>query len=117
MELCGNGNLRTWLKQRKILNPSESLLIFLQIARGLEHVHAHKLIHRDLKPANILFNGKMAKISDFGWSVAHQSGESYHTARAGKPFVNMDRPSTTTQLDLFYLNCFIWMLKKMLERP
>lgn len=41
--------------------------IALEIARGLEAIHAHGTIHRDLKPANVLLgrNGSV-KIADFG---------------------------------------------------
>lgn len=84
MEFCENGNLKQWLKNRgSDIDVWESIQVFLQIARGVEHVHAHKLIHRDLKPANILFFKKNAKISDFGWSATHNVGEYQHTPRAG----------------------------------
>ena len=33
--------------------PSENQ-VFLQLAKGLEHIHEMKLIHRDLKPENVL---------------------------------------------------------------
>ncbi|XP_037034755.1 uncharacterized protein LOC119073412 [Bradysia coprophila] len=84
MEFCENGNLKQWLKSRgSSIDVWENIQIFLQIARGVEHIHAHKLIHRDLKPANILFFKKNAKISDFGWSATHNVGEYQHTPRAG----------------------------------
>lgn len=84
MEFCENGTLKQWLKSRgNTVDVWESIQIFLQIARGIEHIHAHKLIHRDVKPANILFSKKNAKISDFGWSAIHNVGEYQHTPRAG----------------------------------
>lgn len=83
MEFCENGTLRQWLKNRKGFDVWENIQIFLQLARGIEHIHAHKLIHRDVKPANILFYKKNAKISDFGWSATHNVGEYQHTPRAG----------------------------------
>lgn len=84
MEFCENGTLKQWMKSRgNIVDVWENIQIFLQIARGIEHIHAHKLIHRDVKPANILFFKKNAKISDFGWSATHNVGEYQHTPRAG----------------------------------
>lgn len=83
MEFCENGTLKQWLKNRKGFDVWENIQIFLQLARGIEHIHAHKLIHRDVKPANILFYKKNAKISDFGWSATHNVGEYQHTPHAG----------------------------------
>ena len=45
----------------------EVLKIADQIARGLEKVHAKKIVHRDIKPANILITEDgVVKIVDFG---------------------------------------------------
>jgi serine/threonine-protein kinase len=42
-------------------------LIGLEVARGLEEIHAHGIVHRDLKPANLLLGRSgEAKIADFG---------------------------------------------------
>lgn len=42
-------------------------LVVLELARGLEAIHARGMVHRDLKPANVLLgrNGDV-KIADFG---------------------------------------------------
>jgi serine/threonine-protein kinase len=42
-------------------------LVALEVARGLEEIHAHGIVHRDLKPANILLGrAGETKIADFG---------------------------------------------------
>jgi serine/threonine protein kinase len=42
-------------------------LIALELARGLEEIHARGIVHRDLKPANVLVSRDgAAKIADFG---------------------------------------------------
>jgi len=88
MELCGNGNLRNWLKKRTTLSVAEvdfteCIKIFFQVAKGIEHIHNHGLIHRDLKPGNILFKGTQVKVSDLGYSATHYSGDYAHTKNAG----------------------------------
>src|SRR4029453_18222609 len=41
--------------------------VALEVARGLEEIHAHGIVHRDLKPANILLGrAGETKIADFG---------------------------------------------------
>ena len=45
-------------------------LVALELARGLEAIHARGMVHRDLKPANVLLgrNGDV-KIADFGIAI------------------------------------------------
>jgi len=55
------------LTQVERFDPRIVALIALELARGLEEIHAHGIVHRDLKPANILLGrAGEAKIADFG---------------------------------------------------
>jgi serine/threonine protein kinase len=38
----------------------------IQLLKGLEQLHAHKVIHRDIKPENIIISGNRAVLIDFG---------------------------------------------------
>jgi len=52
----------------------ETLLLFAQIAEGLESAHEHGVIHRDLKPANIKITEEgQVKILDFGLAKAFET--------------------------------------------
>ncbi len=49
------------------LSVRRALGIARDVARALEHAHAHGVVHRDLKPANILIDEKgRAVVTDFG---------------------------------------------------
>ena len=43
--------------------------IFEQVAAGLEHIHARRVVHGDIKPTNMLRIGAAFKIADFGVSM------------------------------------------------
>lgn len=43
--------------------------IFEQLAAGLEHIHARRIVHGDIKPTNLLRVGPAFKIADFGLSA------------------------------------------------
>ena len=69
MEYYSEGNLYSYLKEKKILNTSEIKFLTIEICHALVEIHKKGYIHLDLKPSNILF-GKNNKIvlSDFGIS-------------------------------------------------
>mmetsp|Transcript_12616 Transcript_12616/g.14037 ORF Transcript_12616/g.14037 Transcript_12616/m.14037 type:complete len:733 (+) Transcript_12616:25-2223(+) len=67
-EYLGRGNLKECLQE--IHSLPRRLLICLDIAVGLQWLHAHNIIHRDLKLANLLVaDDWTVKISDFGLSL------------------------------------------------
>jgi len=56
-------------------------LLALELARGLEEIHARGIVHRDLKPANVLLGQRgEVKIADFGVAL---DGHSENLTRAG----------------------------------
>jgi serine/threonine-protein kinase len=66
-EYVAGEDLASVLQVVRRLDPRVAGLVALELARGLEEVHARDVVHRDLKPGNILIGrGGEAKIADFG---------------------------------------------------
>ena len=69
-EFVDGHDLRWILAQVGRLDAEVAALIGLEVARGLEEIHARGIVHRDLKPANILIGATgETKIADFGIAV------------------------------------------------
>ena len=70
MELVEGEDLAERLRRGPIA-VDDAILLFLEIAEGLEAAHEKGIIHRDLKPANIKVAGdRRVKILDFGLAKA-----------------------------------------------
>lgn len=65
--------------EKKKLEKEQVKSVFRDILLGLAFLHSFGIIHGDLKPANILFDGKKAKICDFGLSIHSESGKVFGT--------------------------------------
>lgn len=84
MEYLSEGSLRAFLHklEHKTLSLAKVMTVALDIARGMEFIHAQGVIHRDLKPENILIDQDFhMKIADFGIACE----EAYCDALADDP--------------------------------
>jgi serine/threonine protein kinase len=83
----------------------------LQLARAVEHCHAHGLVHRDIKPENILVKDKRLKLCDFDTAVFLESGYTYYTdigtQAYNAPEMLMDLPSYTSSVDIWSMGCVL----------
>jgi hypothetical protein len=50
--------------------------VFEQVAAGLEHIHARRVVHGDIKPTNVLRIGPRFAVADFGVSAPLESTRS-----------------------------------------
>ena len=67
LEMCKNQTLNELLRRRKTLTEIEVQCYVIQLIKGLQYLHSHKIIHRDLKLGNLFLTDKMElKIGDFG---------------------------------------------------
>jgi len=61
------GSVQEKLEREGSLELECAVTLCLQVAKGLDALHKHRLIHRDLKPANILLDEDgCAHVADFG---------------------------------------------------
>ncbi|KXZ47112.1 hypothetical protein GPECTOR_38g349 [Gonium pectorale] len=90
-ELCNGGSLRQALARGmagSVRNGGSGRLLALRlaldVARGVAHVHACRIVHGDLKPASARDSGfpaLTAKVADFGLSLPLPEDATHHSKR------------------------------------
>jgi serine/threonine protein kinase len=107
-------DLRAALHELGSLSWRVAALICLELARGLEAIHARGTVHRDLKPANVLLgrNGDV-KIADFGIALAATSDGLTRpgTTIGTPPYVSPEQilgERVDTRADLFSLGVVLY---------
>lgn len=71
MEFCDQGDLLKLLSDQpgSRVPPARALAMLLQIARGLQYLHAHNIAHRDISLENVFVHRGVCKLGDFGLSA------------------------------------------------
>ena len=68
MEMCQGKRLFNKIIDLGGVSERRTADILNQIVSALRYLHKHGVVHRDIKSENIMYNGKVAKIIDFGTS-------------------------------------------------
>ena len=85
------GSLLGMMEAGHLLSPSQVLMVGLDAARGLEHIHVQGIIHGDIRPSNILFSRRgRARLADLGTSWALTSTETGGALMARSVFSAVD---------------------------
>uniref|UniRef100_A0ACD5Z959 Uncharacterized protein n=1 Tax=Avena sativa TaxID=4498 RepID=A0ACD5Z959_AVESA len=111
-EYMSQGTLRMYLHKKDpcSLSPETVLRLALDVARGMEYLHAQGVIHRDLKSHNLLLNDDMrVKVADFGTSCLEAHGTNMGTYRWMAPEMVRDRPCTR-KVDVYSFGIVLWEL-------
>lgn len=67
LEYCENQSILEYIQYNTCFEEKISWKLFIDIAKGLKHMHDSNISHRDLKLSNLLFNKEFEiKIADFG---------------------------------------------------
>ncbi len=76
MEYVEGKSLDKLIEERGFISNEASVLIFIEICKGLKYAHDKGVIHRDIKPANILISNEgEVKLVDFGIATSKEGDD------------------------------------------
>ena len=107
MDYCSQGDLMMFRDKAGAMTEIDQGILFLQVLKGLKHMHSKGIAHRDVSPENICVAGEgtpkspfVAKIIDFGNCCRYIFLHTRCCARLG-PFEPFAQPSRRR----FILSC------------
>ena len=115
-EFIEGKTVRELIREKSVLDPSETVNFMLQIAIALKHTSALGVVHRDIKPSNIIMmpNGR-AKLVDWGLARKEQfenqsadltvSGTTLGTFDYISPEQARDPRQVDVRSDIYSLGC------------
>jgi len=98
--------LRTEVRAKQRLAPTDAAQLALRLASALVHLHAHSLVHRDIKPSNVILVGGQPKLADIGLVTAAGDSRSFVGTEG---FVPPEGPGQT-QGDIYGLGKLLYEL-------
>lgn len=73
MEYCENGDLYTFLEEKRFKNELQKKRIINQFLDAIKYLHKKGIAHGDIKPENILLDSEYnAKLTDFGFAKTNE---------------------------------------------
>jgi predicted Ser/Thr protein kinase len=82
MEYVPGVDLHRVLKERGSLPPAEAFDVSIQVAKGLQAIHAEGIVHRDLKTSNLMRDAQGAiRLMDFGIAKRFEGDVTHATAQ------------------------------------
>lgn len=69
-EWVAGGDLESTVRAGRCRDLAEALDVAIQVLRGIGHAHGAGLVHQDIKPSNIMYDGAIARVTDFGTAKA-----------------------------------------------
>ena len=71
-----SSELLNLILNKKRLNESDAVKIFVQLVDALQYIHKMQICHRDIRVEHVLFdNNNVPKIIDFGYSCFYKKGK------------------------------------------
>eukprot|EP00900_Chrysochromulina_parva_P017743 jgi/Chrpa1/25970/Chrysochromulina_OHIO_Genome00026674-RA len=118
MSYAPSGTLQDALDNHQFQTPLAMVRLLAGIARGMEAVHAHKIIHLDLKPENVLIGPlDVPWIIDFGLSTSANMTSMSHSTVGGRgtlpfkaPELFVHPPHVGPEADVYAFSILAWIV-------